>query len=123
MTNQYKNEITIVRLLKQIYTNKLLRTSLVFRGESAAHLFYNQPKFSTNLDFMIIVKENRDIIYEELRKIIRNFSQQTIKVNIMVSKQALYKEFDLKNYLGIPMLVAKKDKLMSGKSLYTNNLN
>jgi len=102
MTTQYKNEIILIRLLKDIYSNKVLRTSLVLKGESAAYLFYNQPKFSLNLDFDLLDKKKYEFAIDELKKIILSHDLGQ-KIKDTISKNMRKNKFSLKNYLGNPM--------------------
>ena len=54
MFNQNQHKIYLVRILKEVYDNQTIRSSLGFKGGTAAYLFYNLPRFSVDLDFDLL---------------------------------------------------------------------
>jgi predicted nucleotidyltransferase component of viral defense system len=136
MSEQNYYEIILIRLLKDIYSNKLLRTSLGFKGGTAEFFFYDLPRFSTDLDFDILNSNNKQIVFQEIKKIFSRFGtiteltenkntiflltsnkKNTRKIKIEISEKNSESHFEPKNYLGIPMLTMKKEDMAANKLL------
>src|SRR3989344_4512496 len=87
MFNREKHQLIMGQILKDIYTDVSVSPLLGFKGGTCAYFFYKLPRFSVDLDFDLleITEENKKNLYE------------------------------MKEYLGISMFVAKKDYLFAGK--------
>ena len=72
-----KHKYYLVRILKDIYADKLLSTVLGFKGGSAHMLFYNLPRFSVDLDFNLLDKTESEIVFQKVRHILSAYG--TIK--------------------------------------------
>ena len=128
------------RILKDIYTDVSISPLLGFKGGTCAYLFYNLPRFSVDLDFDLLVVngENQKLVFEKIAGVLSKYGQikdqyikrftvfallsygdddHNVKVEINVRKLAenINDRYELKEYLGISMLVAKKDYLFAGK--------
>jgi len=128
------------RILKDIYTDVTISSLLGFKGGTCAYLFYRLPRFSVDLDFdlLLISEENQKLVFEKLVSIMNKYGQikdkyikrftvfallsygggdRNIKVEINVRKSAanIRDRYELKEYLGLAMLAAKKDYLFAGK--------
>ena len=128
------------RILKDIYTDVTISSLLGFKGGTCAYLFYQLPRFSVDLDFdlLLISEENQKLVFEKLVSIMNKYGQikdkyikrftvfallsygggdRNIKVEINVRKSAanIRDRYELKEYLGLAMLAAKKDYLFAGK--------
>lgn len=128
------------RILKDIYTNVTIGPLLGFKGGTCAYFFYNLPRFSVDLDFDLLVvnEENQKKVFERIVDILSQYGQikdqrvkrftifallsygddeHNIKVEINVRKLAenIQDHYELKEYLGILMFVAKKDYLFASK--------
>ena len=128
------------RILKDIYTDVSIGPLLGFKGGTCAYLFYNLPRFSVDLDFDLLVVngENQKLVFEKIAGVLSKYGQikdqyikrftvfallsygdddHNVKVEINVRKLAenINDRYELKEYLGISMLVAKKDYLFAGK--------
>lgn len=126
----------MLRILKDIASDISLSTLLGFKGGTATMLFYDLPRFSVDLDFDLLEdsEEKRSLVFEKIRNILlmygnlkdeqRKFStiffavsygegEHQIKVEINTRKTGA--RYEMKNYLGIPMLVATKESLFAGK--------
>lgn len=59
MLERAKHEIILKNILLDIYRHPMLQTQLAFKGGTCLNLFYNLPRFSTDLDFSLLynVKE------------------------------------------------------------------
>ena len=128
------------RILKDIYTDVTISSLLGFKGGTCAYLFSRLPRFSVDLDFdlLLISEENQKLVFEKLVSIMNKYGQikdkyikrftvfallsygggdRNIKVEINVRKSAanIRDRYELKEYLGLAMLAAKKDYLFAGK--------
>lgn len=128
------------QILKDIYTDVSISSLLGFKGGTCAYFFYGLPRFSVDLDFDLleVTDENQKIVFEKVIAIISNYGlikdqqikrftvfallsygedDHNIKVEINVRKliESMEDQFELKEYLGILMRVAKKEYLFAGK--------
>ncbi len=63
MVDISKHKFLLVRILKDIYSDVAISSYLGFKGGTALMLFYGLPRFSVDLDFNIIKKEQTDVVY------------------------------------------------------------
>lgn len=134
MLNIDLHRSSLVGILREIYSDTLLRTVLGFKGGTAAALFYELPRFSVDLDFDLFDPEKKEAVFERLKEILPRFGnvsqaqdkQYTLffllnyktgerNVKVEISKRPLRSEYELKNYLGIAMLVMRKEDMVAGK--------
>ncbi len=133
MIDKEKHLTILVKILKKIYSDPDLSTNLGFKGGTALYLFYNLPRISVDLDFNLINEDKKNIVFEKLKKILNNFGKLEAtekryslfflltyektqrKIKVEVSKRAIHPQYEVKNYLGIPILVVNKQGLSSGK--------
>jgi predicted nucleotidyltransferase component of viral defense system len=130
------------QILKDIYTDVSIGPLLGFKGGTCAYFFYNLPRFSVDLDFDLLVvnDENQKMVFEKIVAILGKYGEvkdqyikrftvftllsygdddHNIKVEINVRKLAenIQDHYEMKEYLGISMFVAKKDYLFASKLL------
>lgn len=134
MLNIGFHKTTLVKILKEIYTDPLLRITLGFKGGTAAMLFYNLPRFSVDLDFDLFDQGKKETILARLKEILSQFGKvvqaidkkNTIffllvyqkglrNLKVEISKRASRGTYEIKNYLGISVLVMKKEDMAAGK--------
>lgn len=136
MLNKEKHESIMIQILKDVYSDIEIASFLGFKGGTAAYLFFGLTRFSVDLDFDLSddSPENRKVVFEKLEKIIsaygkikdRQMKFSTIffslsygagdhQIKVEVNTRKTGAKYELKNYLGIPMLVAKKESLLAGK--------
>lgn len=134
MLDSARHRVKLIEILKDIYDDPELRTSLGFKGGTAAMLFYDLPRFSVDLDFDLLKTGNEDLIFDKIKAILGKhgtlrearkkrftlFFQisyerggHTIKVE--ASRRTSSSQFEPKSYLGIPMLVMKQADMAAGK--------
>lgn len=134
MLNRDLHRDVFVSILREIYSDTLLRTSLGFKGGTAAMLFYGLPRFSVDLDFNLLDPEKKEAVFERLKEILPKYGnvihaqdkhytlffllsygkgERGLKVEI--SKRPLQFEYVPKNFLGIPMLVMKEEDMVASK--------
>jgi len=134
MFDKNKHKIILIKILKNIYSDKDLRNILGFKGGTALFLFYKLPRISVDLDFNLLDEEKKSLVFEKLKNNLSKFGEiieakekrYTLfflisygkgerKIKVEVSKRNIPTKYGVKNYLGIPILVAKKESLASGK--------
>lgn len=134
MLNKDIHREVFISILRDIYSDTLLRTNLGFKGGTAAMLFYGLPRFSVDLDFNLLDPEKKEAIFEKLKEILPKYGnviqarekyytlffllsykkgERGLKIEI--SKRPLQFKYVPKNFLGISMLVMKEDDMVAGK--------
>lgn len=129
-----EHKTIMVQILKEIYSQTDIGPILGFKGGTAVYLFYNLPRFSVDLDFDLLNSNEEKFVYEKVKKILQNFgeikeeanksntiffllsySYGTINIKIEISKRSFKSEFELKDYLGVSMLVMKQEDIFASK--------
>ncbi len=124
----------LVRILKEIYSDPVLRSALGFKGGTAAMLFYNLPRFSVDLDFDLLDLDKKNLVFDKLKEILLefgkldeaigkkntlffllNYEKGIRNLKLEVSKRTSHAFYEVKNYLGISILVMKKEDMAAGK--------
>jgi predicted nucleotidyltransferase component of viral defense system len=124
----------LLQILKDIYTDTTLGPILGFKGGTAAHFFYDLGRFSVDLDFDVLNETKEDYVFAKVEKILKGFGtikekykkrhtlffilsyddeSQNIKVEI--NRRSFDSRYELKNYLGISMLVMVKEDMFAHK--------
>jgi len=130
--NIHKN--ILLQILKDIYSDTSLGPLLGFKGGTAAFLFYSLSRFSVDLDFDLIDETKEDHVFKKLENVLKNYgeikekynkrntvlfilsySKETSNIKIEINKRNFGSKYELKNYLGIPMLVMKKEDMFANK--------
>lgn len=128
------HKTVLVQLLKEIYTDSTLGPILGFKGGTAAYFFYDLGRFSVDLDFDLLDDTKSDFVFKKIEHILNRFGtikEKYIKKNtlffilsygqaehnikIEVSKRIFGSHYELKNYLGISMLVMIKEDMFAHK--------
>ncbi len=140
MLNREKHQLIMGRILRDIYADASIASLLGFKGGTCAYFFYDLPRFSVDLDFDYLGGDDTDkqLVFEKLGKILEQYGQlkdsciklKTIffllsygdsdhNVKIEVSTRMnipnFGDHFELKEYLGISMLVSKQPYLFASK--------
>jgi len=140
MLNREKHQLVMGQILKDIYTDVTISSLLGFKGGTCAYFFYNLPRFSVDLDFdlLMVNDENQKMVFEKIVAILGKYGEvkdqyikrftvfallsygdddHNIKVEINVRKlvENIQDHYEMKEYLGISMFVAKKDYLFASK--------
>lgn len=128
------------QILRDIYADTSIAPLLGFKGGTCAYLFYNLPRFSVDLDFDLFSTEDatQEKVREKIQSIIEKYGEikdshikrytifmllsygdadHNIKVEISTRKLMPHLKdcYELKEYLGISMLTAKKEYLFASK--------
>jgi len=134
MININKHRHYLMQILRGIYADKLLASSLGFKGGTALMFFYDLPRFSVDLDFNLLVLDKHDVVYEKLRKIVAacgtihdeakkyygdilvlDYGEGERKLKVEVSNRQFCDSYEIKNLLGISVRVMKISQMFSHK--------
>lgn len=127
-------------ILKDIYEDITISSLLGFKGGTCVYFFYNLPRFSVDLDFDLLSpsEENQKLVSEKIKSILEKYGEikdnrikrytifgllsygdedHNIKIEINTRELTpnIKEYYELKEYLGITMLVAKKSYLFTNK--------
>ncbi len=129
-----KHKSILIQILKDIYYDSQLGPLLGLKGGTCAYLFYGLPRFSVDLDLNLLQIQKKDMVFENIHRVIKKYGEvkesrekrfilffllsyeekaQNIKVEI--SKKVFPNHYEVRNYLGIPMLLLKKEDMFSHK--------
>jgi len=130
--NIHKN--ILLKILKDIYTDGSLGPVLGFKGGTSVYLFYELNRFSTDLDFDLLDKSKEQEVFNKIESIVKKYGvikEKTNKRNtlffllsyfeddqnikIEINKRDFGSKYEVKNYLGISMLVMKKEDMFAHK--------
>lgn len=134
MFNPQLHSSKMADLLKSIYSDVHIRSTLGFKGGTAAMLFYQLPRYSVDLDFDMLNSKDEQLLYRYLPGILKNhgglldfrLKRYTLfglvdygtgerKIKIEISRRANGSKFELKSYLGIPMMVIVAEDMATNK--------
>ncbi len=140
MLDKVKHQLMMGKILKDIYTDISISPLLGFKGGTCAYFFYNLSRFSVDLDFDLLKndKQTQSLVFNKVKSVLEKYGkvkdekikkftiffllsygedEHNIKIEINIRKLPydLNKYYDLKEYLGISMLVAKPEFMFSNK--------
>ncbi len=139
MLNKERHQLLMGRILKDIYSDVSIAPILGFKGGTCAYFFYQLPRFSVDLDFDLLERGEsaKNTVFEKIKNIAEKYGtikdsfmkrntifallsygeeDRNIKIEISTRELPRIKEmYELKEYLGISMLAAKKEYLFAGK--------
>lgn len=129
-----RHKFFLVQVLKEIYSDLELANNLGFKGGTALMLFYDLPRFSTDLDFNLIEKNNALPVFEKIRTIVLrhgkikdeavkhfgsvivlNYGPEERNLKIEISHRTTGDSYETKHFLGIPMQVMCLTDMFSHK--------
>ncbi len=124
----------LLQILKDIYTDTSLGPLLGLKGGTAAHLFYDLGRFSVDLDFDLLDEAKKDFAFQRVDEILRAYGvikekykkQHTLffvlsyddkvqNIKVEINLRSFGSRYELKNYLGISMLVMTKEDMFAHK--------
>src|SRR6056297_3178551 len=134
MLDMNKHKFYLVSVLKDIYADTELATTLGFKGGTAHMLFYDLPRFSVDLDFNLLNTEKSKSVYNKIRKVLLNYGkirdeaekhfglllvldygEKERNLKIEISNREFPDSYETKNYLGIPIKVMVKPDMFAHK--------
>lgn len=129
-----KHKYYLIRILKDIYADKLLSTVLGFKGGTAHMLFYNLPRFSVDLDFNLLDKTESDVVFSKVRHVLSaygkikdeahkhngllavlNYGIDNRNLKLEISNREFNDRYQNLNYLGIMIKVMHIEDMFSHK--------
>ena len=129
-----KHKFILVQILKDIYLDKDIGPILGFKGGTAVYLFYNLPRFSVDLDFNLLDETKIALVFRKIKSIlikygklkeakekrftlffIISYGEKDTNIKLEISKRKYPDKYELKNYLGIPMLVMRPEDMTAHK--------
>lgn len=129
-----KHRVMMLSLLKDIYSNSFLATTLGFNGGTALYFFYDLPRFSVDLDFNLSESDSYDSMKSQIKSIVQKYgsiddeadkansylivldyglNQRKLKVEINLRNYD--DEYEIKSFMGIKMRVMKSSNLFAHK--------
>lgn len=135
MTLDYSRHKNIMlQILKDIYSDTALSPYLGFKGGTAALLFYDLSRNSVDLDFDLLDETKEVEVFEKLQKItasygaivdsrIKRFNLLNVisyasgaqKIKVEVNRRNFGSRYEIKNLLGISMLVMAEEDMFAHK--------
>ena len=134
MLNRNTHKAILLQIMKEIYTDTSVGPVLGLKGGTAAHFFYDLGRFSVDIDLDLLDETKEDYVFEKMKKILKEFGKireeykkqhtlffmlsydekaQNIKVEI--NRRSFGSRYELKNYLGISMLVMVREDMFAHK--------
>lgn len=129
-----RHKFVLVQILKDIYSDISIASLLGFKGGTAAHLFYDLPRFSVDLDFNLLDPKKKNILLETIPSILGrtgrikqqrekrftlffllSYGEKERNIKVEISKRIFPDHYKVMSYLGIPMLVMTREDLFAHK--------
>lgn len=132
MLDRQNHEITLKRIIRDIYLHPVLSALLVFKGGTCLYLFYGLDRFSTDLDFNFTGEEfSPEIMTEILRQHlildetktdkrytwlwIGSFAKGRQKVKVEISKRVSSDRHIVQNFYGLSVNVMAPECMFAHK--------
>src|SRR3989338_9399917 len=89
MLNKDRHQLLMGQILRDIYADISIAPLLGFKGGTAAYFFYDLPRFSVDLDFDIIAKNQDEQIHKDLMaKIIKTAKEEGFEIRDQAQKRS-----------------------------------
>lgn len=124
----------MLQVLKDIYSDKMLSCNLGFKGGTALMFFYDLPRFSVDIDFNLVDSTKETMVYEKVHNILSqygtlhdeamkfygpilvlNYGTGERNLKVEISHRDFDNHYEIKNLLGIPIRVMKKEDMFAHK--------
>ncbi len=135
MTLDYsKHKNILLQILKDIYTDTSISPYLGFKGGTAAMMFYDLPRNSVDLDLDLLDETKEAEVFDKINKIVASYGKITDSykqrynlrnvisydpkaqnVKVEVNRRQFGSKYEIKNLLGISMLVMVKEDMFAHK--------
>ena len=119
-----KHKYFMLQILRDIYSDLELANFLGFKGGTALMFFYGLPRFSVDLDFNLLKPEKEYAVYQKVKTIllkygkiddeaqkffgpilVLNYGNGDRKLKVEISNRLYDNHYEVKNFMGINMLV------------------
>ena len=134
MLDVNRHKFFLLQLLKEIYSDPELASSLTFKGGTALMLFHDLPRFSVDLDFNLTANSDEEVASAKLRAIlvkhgtirdesrkrygmllVLNYEDDGRNLKVEVSNRSYPDEYELRDYLGVSMNVMRLEYMFTHK--------
>ena len=140
MLNKEKHQLIMGQILRDMYGDVSVSSLIGFKGGTCAYFFYGLPRFSVDLDFDLFRADEatQKLVFEKVGNMLKKYGEIKdnhikrntiffllsygdadhnikVEVNIRILMPDNKEYYDMKEYLGISMLVGKKDYLFASK--------
>ena len=140
MLNKEKHQLIMGQILRDIYSDISISSLIGFKGGTCAYFFNGLTRFSVDLDFDLfsVDEATQKLVYEKIQGILKKYGEikndhikfntiffllsygktdhnVKVEVNVRILAPNIKEHYELKEYLGISMLVGKKDYLFASK--------
>ncbi len=134
MLDRNVHKTILLQILKDIYTDTSLGPILGFKGGTAANFFYDLGRFSVDLDFDLLKSDKDIFVFEKIEKILQDYGtikekyrkkntllfvisydEKSQNIKVEINCRAFGSRYELKNYLGISMLIMTKEDMFAHK--------
>ena len=124
----------LIKILKDIYTDGSLGPLLGFKGGTATYLFYDLDRFSVDLNFDLLDEIKEQEVFDKVENIVKeygtikekankrhtlfillSYNEEAQNIKIEINKRNFGSQYEVKNYLGISMLVMKRKDMFAHK--------
>lgn len=134
MLNNVTHKSILIQVLKEIYSNTKISPFLGFKGGTALYVFYKLDRFSVDLDFDLLDQDKKQIVSSEIENILKkygllkearikryslffllSYQDNSHNIKVEINLRQFGSQYELKNYLGISMLVMKQEDMFAHK--------
>lgn len=141
MLNRERHQLVMGRILRDLYADPSVASILGFKGGTCALFFYDLPRFSVDLDFDLLNPEDeasQRLVFERVRIILEKYGQVKdsqikrftvflllsygdtdhnvkVEINVRPLLPDIRSHYEIREYLGISMLVGKQGYLFASK--------
>ena len=134
MLDRNVHKTILLQILKDIYTDTSFGPFLGFKGGTAANFFYDLGRFSVDLDFDLLSDDKEALVFEKTEKILReygtiketyrkrhallfilSYDEKSQNIKVEINRRNFGSRYELKNYLGISMLVMTREDMFAYK--------
>jgi predicted nucleotidyltransferase component of viral defense system len=134
MLDLEKHRLTMVQILKDIFTDISLENLLGFKGGTAAYLLHDLPRFSVDLDFDLLSPAKEEEVFYKVGQILRSYGKITEQqqkrftlffllsyekhqrnIKVKISRRIFPSHYENRTFLGILLQVMVKEDLFAHK--------
>ncbi len=134
MFDRNVHKTILLQILKDIYTDTSIGPVLGFKGGTAAHFFHDLGRFSVDLDFDLLNEDKETLVFEKIGKILQeygtikekykkqhtllfilSYDEKSQNIKVEINRRIFGSRYELKNYLGISMLVMVREDMFAHK--------
>lgn len=131
-TSIHKN--IMLQILKDIYSDTTISPFLGFKGGTAAYIFYDLDRFSTDLDFDLLNEAQEELVLAKVTQILGGYGQikdahkkrfglffllsyqeKAHNIKLEINRRSFGSRYEIKTYLGISMLVMTREDMFAHK--------